>query len=299
LNQTADLETVTSEIQREIMGVMGLAPDSQLRRVIKPVLRPPVKRVASWIVDFDHDVAANGWCVGANRLMERFVDNVQVAGLENIPKKGPVLVVSNHPAAYDVIIIAAILGREDLKIISSNAPFITYLPSIYPHFIFIADDPHGRMATVRASLRHLQEDGVLLIFPRGEAEPDPAVYSGAEQSLEKWSMSLELFLRKVPKTKTVVTIVSGMLSEGWYHNPIVRIWNRPEQRHKMAEVFQVSQQLLWSKDLSLDPMVSFSEALSVEQLSPTDPEPGSLLEGIKAKARAMLAERNHILQNPR
>jgi Acyltransferase len=294
LNQTADLQIVTAEIESEIFGVMGLAPDSWMRRVLGPIFRFPTRRIAGYIVDLDHDVAAHGWCAGASAFLSRFVDNVRVSGLENVPKEGPLLVVSNHPAAYDVIILASILGREDLKIISSNAPFITLLPSIIPHFIFISDNPHGRMATVRTALRHLLDGGALLIFPRGEAEPDPAVYPGAEESLEKWSMSLELFLRKAPQTMTVVTIVSGMLSKRWYHNPLVRIWKRPEQRHKMAEIFQVIQQLLWAKDLSLDPIVDFSKSLSVEQLCLADPSPGCLLEGIMSQAREMLDERDKI-----
>lgn len=280
----------------EIYGVMGLAQASWLRRVLRPVFNPPAKKIASWIVDFDDDIAARGLCAAVSTFLTRFFDRVQVTGLENIPAKGPLLVVSNHPAAYDVIILAAALGREDLKIISSNIPLITLLPSIYPHFIFISDNPHGSMTTVRTALRHLLSGGALLIFPRGDAEPDPAVYPGALQSLESWSMSLELFLRKAPHTQTVISIVSGMLSKRWYHHPLVRLWKKPEQRHKMAEIFQVVQQLLSSRDLSLDPIVAFSPALSVEQLSQLDPEPGCLLEGIKSQAREMLAARERMLQ---
>lgn len=292
---TSDLQTVITRIQSEVFGVMGIAPHSWLRWLLKPFVQPPIKKIAGWIVDFDHDVAARGWSAGVRSFMTRFVDHVEITGLENIPKDGPLLLVSNHPAAYDVIITAAALGRDDLKVISSNLPFVSLLPSIMPHFIFISDNPHGRMATVRSALRHLLDGGVLLIYPRGDAEPDPAVYPGARESLEKWSMSLDLFLRKAPQTLTVVAIVSGMLSKRWYHNPFVRLWKRPEQRHKMAEIFQVIQQLLWSKDLSLEPMVTFSKAFSIEQLSPVDHEPGSLLEGIKTQARTMLAEREQIL----
>ncbi len=89
--------------------------------------------------------------------------------------------VSNHPAAYDVIILAASLPRDDLKIISSPVSVANYLPAVRPHFIFISEDAHKRMGTVRAALRHLREGGALLIFPRGDAEPDPAVTPGARR----------------------------------------------------------------------------------------------------------------------
>jgi hypothetical protein len=283
-------EAVISGLQAEILGVLGLDDRAWASRVLGPLFRPAARRMASLLAELDHNVAEYGWQGGAQRFLTRFVQEAEVSGAEGIPREGPLLVVSNHPAAYDVIILAASLPRDDLKIISSPVSVATYLPAVRPHFIFISEDAHERMGTVRAALRHLREGGALLIFPRGEAEADPAVSPGALESLERWSPSLDLFLHKAPQTQTVISVVSGVLSPRWFRNPLLRLWKRPEQRQKIAEILQVVQQLVWSKDLGLTPSVSLSPPLSTETLRDGATPPDTYLQAITARARQMLVE---------
>ena len=120
--------------------------------------------MARLLAELDRNVAEYGWQGGAQRFLTHFVQRAQVSGAESLPREGPLLVVSNHPAAYDVIILAASLPRDDLKIISSPVSVANCLPALRPHFIFISEDTHERMGTVRAALRHLREGGALLIF---------------------------------------------------------------------------------------------------------------------------------------
>jgi 1-acyl-sn-glycerol-3-phosphate acyltransferase len=246
--------------------------------------------MAGLLAELDHNVAEYGWQGGAQRFLPRFVQSAQVSGAESLPREGPLLVVSNHPAAYDVIILAASLPRDDLKIISSPVSVVTCLPAVAPHFIFISENAHERMGTVRAALRHLREGGALLIFPRGDAEPDPAVSPGALQSLERWWPSVDLFLQKAPQTQTVISVVSGVLSPRWFRSPLVRLWKRPEQRQKIAEILQVVQQLVWSKDLALTPTVTLSPPLTTDNLNAEATPPDAYLKAITARARQMLVE---------
>jgi hypothetical protein len=283
-------EAVTAAIQAEILGVLGLKEQPWAGRFLAPLTRLPANRMAGLLAELDHNVAEYGWQGGAQRFLTRFVQKAQVSGVESLPREGPLMVVSNHPAAYDVIILAASLPRDDLKIISSPVSVATYLPAVRPHFIFISEDAHERMGTVRTALRHLREGGALLIFPRGEAEPDPAVSPGALESLKLWYPSVDLLLHKAPQTQTVISMVSGVLSPRWFGSPMLRLWKRPEQRQKIAEILQVVQQLVWHKDLALTPSVTLSPPLTTESLAEEATAPEAYLQAITARARQMLEE---------
>jgi hypothetical protein len=283
-------EVVIAAIQAEILGVLGLKGKVWARSVMEPLTRPPASRMARLLAELDQNVAEYGWQGGAQRFMTHLVQKAQVSGAESLPRQGPLMVVSNHPAAYDVIILAASLPRDDLKIISSPVSVVTCLPAVAPHFIFISEDTHERMGTVRAALRHLREGGALLIFPRGDAEPDPAVSPGALESLEHWYSSIDLFLHKAPQTQTVISVVTGVLARRWFRSPLLRLWKRPEQRQKIAEILQVVQQLVWHKDLELTPRIALSPPLTVEALTQGAEQPESYLQAITARARQMLVE---------
>ena len=289
-----DLESVTEGLIHEILGVMGLGRSNWAYRLMGPFFRLPARRMSKLLVNFNNETANHGWKAGASLFLLNFIQNYRVTGIESIPKEGPLLIVSNHPAAYDVIILAASLPREDLKIIGSDISIIRPLQAIAPHFILVSWENSSRIAATRAALRYLMEGGVVLTFPRGEVEPDAALFPGAVPDFEHWSPSLELLLRKVPQTKTVISIVSGVLSGNWLKNPIIRIWRKPEQRQKIAEVFQVIQQLFGSKDLGLDPIVSYSRPFTTDELGSVETPSGTLLNGIIEQARILVSEHGQV-----
>jgi hypothetical protein len=210
-------------------------------------------------------------------LQSSLIDEASVTGVENIPLSGPAMIVSNHPGAYDIIVMSAVLPRNDVKIISSNVPFIRCLPNANEHFIMIAHTMGPRIAAVRAAQRHLASGGLLLFFPRGEVEPDPAFAPDPERELPRWSESVELFLRLVPETKLVAAAAGGMLSKRWFDHPVVQLWNRPARRQKVAELFQVASRLFGKKTAGIQPTISFSAPLDLEiKAAPK----GALLEAV-------------------
>ena len=95
------------------------------------------------------------------------------------------MVVCNHPAAYDAAILGACIQRDDLKMMASDIPLIQMLPNVAEHMIPVPYDIPARLQTVRSTIRHLQNGGAVLVFPRGDVEPDPAISPGAEQSLDR------------------------------------------------------------------------------------------------------------------
>ena len=100
-----------------------------------------------------------------------FVDQTKVIGAETLPKEGPLLIASNHPGAYDSLVISSQIPRDDLKIISSDIPFVKKLPETSKHMIFSTHDPHDRMSAARKAIRHLKDGGALLIFARATMDP--------------------------------------------------------------------------------------------------------------------------------
>jgi putative hemolysin len=94
--------------------------------------------------------------------------------LDRIPRKGPVVVVANHPfGAIEGIILAELLTRvrPDVKVMANY--LLARIPELHDLFLFV--DPFGgpasarnNLAAMRQSLRHLANGGLLVVFPAGE-----------------------------------------------------------------------------------------------------------------------------------
>lgn len=93
---------------------------------------------------------------------------------ERIPREGPLIVVSNHPyGGLDGLILARLLlqRRVDVKILANF--LLDHIPQIRE--IVIPVDPWSRTASrrsnalaLRASIRWVEQGGVLAMFPAGE-----------------------------------------------------------------------------------------------------------------------------------
>jgi hypothetical protein len=290
---TPEINVVTDAIIYQLMNVMGLKKPNWITRCLYPLFRPPAQHMSRLLVDLDRNIAQHGWNLAVNQFLGNFISEVQIQNAEAIPKQGPLMVVGNHPAAYDIAILITAIQREDLKILHSDIPLAHMLPNIAKHGIPVPYNIPSRLQTVRITIQHLNNAGSVFIFPRGNVEPDPAITPGAEASLDGWSSSLELFLRRVPQTVTVVAISSGILSAKWFNNPVIKLWKTYEQRQKVAEIFQILTQLITRKKPATTPLVSFSPALSVEELGGQDAPEGTLLSNIIEQARCLLADHPH------
>ena len=281
------LEVVSFAIVTEFLGVLTLRDKPWARSVVAALFRLPVQRMAEKLIGLDENVAAHGWSAAMGLFLQDFVADYRVRGLDNVPRSGPLLVICNHPGSYDMPILSTVMGRDDLKIIASDISIVRLLPSIREHFIFISRDVHKSMLTVRSAIRHLKSGGSVLIFPRGEVEPDQDVSPEALPDFERWSLSSELFLRKVPQTQVLAVFAKGVLSPRWINHPIVRSWKKPARRQKVAEVLQVAQQLAGRKKFSLTPSLSFSSLLTVDDLGSLAMPEGDLLKAMIEQVRSL------------
>lgn len=253
-------------IQEEMVKVLGLMPSAWTRLFLGPVFWPPAHRFASVAAFFDRTVAESGLQVAARWALTQFATKLRVHRRGEVPSEGPLLIASNHPGTVDGLAIAATLDRPDLKIVASGLPFVRGLPSTGRHLIYISREPHGRAAALRSMIRHLRDGGSVLIFPSGNVDPDPAVLPGADQALDGWSRSLDLLLRSVPETRVLLTIVSDVLLPSLVQNPLTRLRKEIRDRQKVAELLQVSLQMLLRRGPALTARLSLGEPLGAEEL---------------------------------
>jgi 1-acyl-sn-glycerol-3-phosphate acyltransferase len=171
------------------------------------------------------------------------------------------VIASNHPGTYDGFALISNLKREDFKIMVSGIPFFQHLPNASKYLIYSTQDVNDRMQAIRQSIHHLEGGGVLVIFPSGRIDPDPAILPGADQALLHWSRSIEVFLRKVPDAALVLAITSGVLSKEFTKKFYPRLFRNDHEKRRVMEFMQVLKQMVRGKPVAVDPCVSFSEPL--------------------------------------
>jgi hypothetical protein len=278
-------------ITDEVFITVGIKKTSWIRRSLGWMVYPPAQRFAKISAGFDQQIAEGGFAAAARWILPGFVHSFEAHGADRVPTNGPVLIANNHPGAYDGLVLIANLRRDDLRLVVSDVPYTRAFPAASKYLIYInqEQDAHARMAALRASIRYLEEGGMVIIMATGLVDPDPAVLPGAYEALEKWSPSLEIMLRKVPETRLVPTIMSGVLAKQALSNPLTHIPKAEWERRKLAEVFQILQQLAFKRDYGLNPRVTFGEPLtSAELRGPSGKD--SMMPGIINAARKTLDE---------
>lgn len=106
-------------------------------------------------------------CIDYFQLKHRFAG----ADFSALPAKGPVIIVANHPygGIEGVLMVHLLLQhRFDVKVLSNRG--LSILPELREHFIFtnpLSTNAKGNTASLRACIRHLRNQGVLLLFAAG------------------------------------------------------------------------------------------------------------------------------------
>jgi hypothetical protein len=259
------LRNLDDSLIYEIVRAMALPQTNLMRGMIRLLFGRATLRFSKLLLGLDHEVEQNGAMAGARWLLKYFVTGHEASGTDLIPKEGPLIIASNHPASYDGMVISAYIPRSDYKIIIGEIPPYRYLPHVSQNAIFSPNvkNTFGRMQTMRNAIDHLKEGGALLIFPRGGIEPDPAFMPNPDSEFDKWSRSLEIFLQRVPRTRVLVTTVSGVIAPALMRHPITLFRRTRADRQRLAFIYQMICQVLSGRELfGLTPQVTFGEVLS-------------------------------------
>jgi hypothetical protein len=288
------MDTETKALSRslvvEIAGSVGYRNSPLAQQLVWILFRPVTDRLARIGEKFDQDVTRFGFSTAMENALQVFIRKVTARGQENIPSTGPLLVLSNHPGTYDSLIISSTLRRDDLCIISGDIPFLKNLPYAHKHFFFTSElDVNIRTVAVRQAIRHLRSGGAVLLYGFGHIDPDPAVYDDAPLIIEKWSPSIELFLKVVPEVKVLITITSHVVSPKWRHSLLYHIRRNPVERRRLVEFGQVMTQLLFPGTFGQSPYISFASPVLTGELQ-KESEYNQLLPAVIARGKLLLKD---------
>jgi 1-acyl-sn-glycerol-3-phosphate acyltransferase len=266
MTNKADVSTVQSAITDEIFYAFGFKHRGVLRQSLGWAFGLPTRRFARMMVAVDDAVAEGGAPAGCQVMMDALNVQITARGLENIPPSGPVLILANHPGAYDSMAIGSRLPRKDLNAVVSATRLYGALPHVRPKLLFVSKKPSEDMATLRGAIDRLNQGESLLQFGSGRIEPDPATDPVGDDVFARWSSSLEILLRKVPGLAVVPTIASGVLLKRFRDSILTRFRKKDMDRRRLAEFIQVIQQLIFPKSVDAQTSISFGPPFTLEAL---------------------------------
>ena len=215
----------------EIVDAAGVrdAPVA-VRRIVEALAQVPSRRLGERLARFDADVGTHGLAVAARSVMRAFGARVDVVG--RVPASGAVLVITNHPGAYDSLATMAALGRDDVALLAADRAFLRAMPHVSEHLVFVADSRTrggalARAAGLRAALAWLEAGHVLVQYGAGAIEPDvrfAAADDGDDDVLGAWSPGTGVMVERAMKlgASIVPALVSGVHSARAKRLPLVR-----------------------------------------------------------------------------
>jgi hypothetical protein len=250
-----------------ILFTLNLPDTPTTRSIIDKIFGKMIATIIDFAVEFDQRIVSDGVQSAAKWVAHKCGTPAQVTGIENVPLTGPVLMAANHPGYFDSLVLISQFAREDVKAIV-GVPYFNYIPNASTRVIYTDRSMRSNVKAVREAIKHLQSGGFLLLFPTGHNDPDPDVVPGAHQRFEEWSDSVSLFLRKVPETQLVPTVISGIVAPQYFKHLISRIQPNLQYKQRVAELFQIYSQFMRRKDTPLSrPRVSFSSPLRLADLT--------------------------------
>ena len=149
-----------------------------------------------------------------SRILTTILFDLKVYGRKNVPRRGGVLIVSNHQGNLDPVIIAVWLNRP-LNYIAKSELFQGYWSTLLLHTVnaFPVRQGAGDVGAVRETIHRLQQGHLLNMYPEGSRTED-----GKIAPLLK---GVTLIVRRA-NVPVVPAVIVGSF-EAW---PIHRTWPR-------------------------------------------------------------------------
>jgi putative hemolysin len=202
----------------EIVGALHLERSpAPLRMAARASFFAISRSLGRSLARFDGDVASAGLARASAAVLEDLGATWRRFG-ETPAGSGPLVVVSNHPGAFDALALIAATGRDDLAVLAADRAFLRAMPNLSRHLIFVSEADGAaasRMRAVRRALRHLASGGALLHFGAGRIEPDPAfLLDPRAEILAPWHPGCAVFVRAAARHGglAIPAVVAGVHS---------------------------------------------------------------------------------------
>ena len=235
MNQIDQLAAILAREGAEALGWEHGRPGGAVARAL---LGRAAQRLARELVATDEAFASCALPDAARWTLDHFSAHVEIAGLDRVPRSGPILLVANHPGLTDAVALIAALDRPDVRIVAADYPFLHAMGGLSPHLIFLGATGASQLGWIRAVSRDLRRGGVVLLFPAGRLEPDPAIL-GTDGALLPWSGSVDVIRRLAPETQVVPVAVTGVLSPRAFAHPLTRVRRTARDRQRVATLVQM------------------------------------------------------------
>lgn len=199
----------------EMVSALGLASAPwPVRAAVRTAFRGISTPLGRVLARFDRHIESKGLAAAAAGALEDLGARWATQGATP-PSRGPLLLVANHPGAYDALVLMAAVARDDVAIVAADRAFLRAMPGLSRHLILLSEAPgavHERARTLRRAREHMASGGALLHFGAGRIEPDPAF--ARRDLLAPWSRGTGALVEGAARCRgaVVVAIVEGVHS---------------------------------------------------------------------------------------
>jgi len=209
--------------------------------VVRRLIRPAADHLASRFVAYDRALGEAGVHHGSAWIVGDATGGLAVEGRGRVPRRGPLLVVANHPGLSDAVALLAALGRDDAWIVVANYPFLRALRLASRRFLFVSDERGDRLSVVRRIVSRLRSGETVVVFPAGGLELDPALSRvAALASLATWSRSVKLLAQLAGGTVVLPAAIRGVISRSAFDHPLAKRRAVLTERQRMATLLQLA-----------------------------------------------------------
>lgn len=102
------------------------------------------------------------------RTLLRYIYKLEIEGLENVPKEGPVIIAPNHMSSLDILAIVSALPRP-IKALGKIERFKYPIWGRFAKYLggIPVNREHPDLSAIKGAFEALKEGNILLVFPEG------------------------------------------------------------------------------------------------------------------------------------